>query len=90
MKCLMCFKTLVPIGHSRKNGAHHKDWGTRKYHKMCSQELVLCEMYYDVSYAFKDAAKALGAQYNPHRKQWFAPNTSVARNLRNAKFEMMV
>jgi len=35
-KCVLCKKTLVPIGNARKSGkATHDDWETRKYHKKC-------------------------------------------------------
>ena len=44
--CKICGKTLVPIGSARKNGANHKDWDTREYHKMCwkrkEEEEILC------------------------------------------------
>lgn len=33
--CQYCFKSLVPIGDRRKNGAPHKDWDSRQYHKKC-------------------------------------------------------
>ncbi len=38
-KCLHCEKTIVAIGSSRENGAMHKDWSNRKYHKKCYKEL---------------------------------------------------
>ena len=34
----MCGKPLVKIGNTRKNGANHSDWGSRKYHKKCTFE----------------------------------------------------
>ncbi len=34
-KCYMCYKKLVPIGNSRKNGKSHNDWEDRKLHKKC-------------------------------------------------------
>lgn len=38
--CHKCFKKLVPIGRSRKNGKHtHDDWNNRKYHKKCWKAL---------------------------------------------------
>ena len=37
--CLHCRKALQPIGSARINGAPHKDWGSRKYHKKCWKEL---------------------------------------------------
>ncbi len=37
--CLHCRKALQPIGSARMNGAPHKDWGSRKYHKKCWKEL---------------------------------------------------
>ncbi len=38
-KCLYCKKPLVKIGLARHNGALHKDWSTRQYHKKCWKEL---------------------------------------------------
>jgi len=38
-KCELCKKTLVPIGGSRANGAQHKDWEKRKYHKSCFKKI---------------------------------------------------
>lgn len=37
--CKACGGKLVPIGHSRSNGADHKDWKSRIYHKKCYKEL---------------------------------------------------
>ena len=34
----MCGKPLVKIGNTRKNGANHIDWNSRKYHKKCTLE----------------------------------------------------
>lgn len=35
-KCLLCKKTLKPIGCNRKNNTNcHNDWSTRRYHKKC-------------------------------------------------------
>jgi hypothetical protein len=34
-RCRYCEGTLVSIGNSRVNGAGHKDWNSRKYHKKC-------------------------------------------------------
>lgn len=42
-KCLRCKRKLVPIGSARKNGANHKDWNTRKYHKGCYKIIELLE-----------------------------------------------
>ena len=36
--CRLCGKPLVKIGNTRKNGANHSDWGSRKYHKKCTFE----------------------------------------------------
>ena len=33
--CAHCFKPLVPVGYSRKRGARHSDWSSRKLHKKC-------------------------------------------------------
>jgi hypothetical protein len=38
-ECQYCGGTLVPVGHSRANGADHPDWKQRKYHKKCYAEL---------------------------------------------------
>jgi len=35
-------------------------------------------IYLDVPYAEKDQAKALGARWDPHRRQWWAPPASPA------------
>lgn len=37
--CQRCYKSLVPIGSSRTNGAAHDDWEARQYHKKCWVEL---------------------------------------------------
>lgn len=37
-KCLLCGKTIVAVGKSRKNGKNHDDWDTRQYHKKCYQQ----------------------------------------------------
>jgi hypothetical protein len=37
-KCKYCNKPLRAVGSARKNGANHKDWGTREYHKKCWKE----------------------------------------------------
>ena len=37
--CHLCMKKLVQIGYSRKNGANHADWSSRKYHKRCWRSL---------------------------------------------------
>ncbi|MEJ7715175.1 MAG: DUF5710 domain-containing protein [Thermoleophilaceae bacterium] len=36
-------------------------------------------IYLDVPYAEKDQAKALGAHWDPHRRQWWAPPDSPGR-----------
>ena len=33
--CCCCGGKLVAIGHARINGAWHKDWSSRRYHKKC-------------------------------------------------------
>lgn len=33
--CRACFKPLVPIGSSRRNGKFHDDWEGRTLHKQC-------------------------------------------------------
>ncbi len=45
-KCWKCGGKLVPIGHSRVNGADHDDWATRKFHKQCWKELKGAEGEY--------------------------------------------
>jgi len=42
-KCLLCLRTLVPVGRSRDGGAKHKDWSTRKYHKACWKKIKQAE-----------------------------------------------
>lgn len=37
--CYKCKRKLVPIGDARENGAGHKDWNTRHYHKKCWKEM---------------------------------------------------
>ena len=37
--CLECFRPLVPIGTSRRNGAWHDDWNTRRFHKRCWSQI---------------------------------------------------
>ena len=35
-ECVICYKTLVPIGTSRRKGTtRHHDWDTRVSHKKC-------------------------------------------------------
>ena len=38
--CLECFRPLVPVGSSRRNGAWHNDWTTRRFHKRCWSQIV--------------------------------------------------
>lgn len=38
-KCWNCGGQLVPVGHSRMNGASHDDWEGRHLHKKCWREL---------------------------------------------------
>jgi hypothetical protein len=38
-KCKACGRTLIAVGHARKNGKNHKDWSKREYHKQCWKEL---------------------------------------------------
>ncbi len=38
-KCFKCYKKIVPIGNSRKNGKSHNDWEDRKLHKKCWKSL---------------------------------------------------
>lgn len=33
--CKYCGKPLTAIGNARKNGAQHRDWKSREYHKKC-------------------------------------------------------
>ena len=33
--CHCCGGKLVPIGDARANGACHRDWPSRRYHKKC-------------------------------------------------------
>jgi hypothetical protein len=33
--CVWCHRRLHAIGHSRSNGADHKDWRDRTSHKKC-------------------------------------------------------
>lgn len=37
--CFYCGKRLVRIGSRRENGANHRDWDSRKYHKSCLLKL---------------------------------------------------
>ena len=37
--CLECFRPLVPVGGSRRNGACHNDWETRRFHKRCWSQI---------------------------------------------------
>lgn len=37
-ECLVCSKTIVPIGDKRKNGKNQKDWIGRRCHKKCYLE----------------------------------------------------
>ena len=38
-RCAMCNGPLRAIGHARKNGATHRDWWGRKYHKICIKRM---------------------------------------------------
>ena len=38
--CLECFRPLVPVGSSRRNGAWHNDWDGRRFHKRCWSQIV--------------------------------------------------
>ncbi len=41
--------------------------------------MVNSKVYLNVPYAEKDAAKALGAKWDPAKKKWFAPaNTNIS------------
>ena len=37
--CYDCLKRLVPVGRSRRFGADHDDWSSRRLHKKCWKEL---------------------------------------------------
>jgi hypothetical protein len=87
VKCLVCERPLVAIGHNRVNGQCHSDWASRKYHKQCFKELVRCVIYFDIPFENKDKAKALGARFDFEVKAWYAPNTTVAALLHTFKFE---
>jgi hypothetical protein len=39
-KCNHCLKSIVAIGHGRKNGKNHNEWNSRKYHKKCYIEVL--------------------------------------------------
>ena len=38
-RCALCNGPLRAIGHARKNGAPHRDWSARKYHKRCYKQM---------------------------------------------------
>ena len=38
-RCALCNGPLRAIGHARKNGAAHRDWWGRKYHKLCYKQM---------------------------------------------------
>ena len=41
VKCLVCERPLVAIGHNRVNGQCHSDWASRKYHSMRQTQRLL-------------------------------------------------
>jgi hypothetical protein len=41
--CLLCKKPMPAIGDARSNGAGHKEWPTRKYHKKCVSHGLMLE-----------------------------------------------
>lgn len=59
VKCSKCGKKLVPIGTSRKNGASHNDWDSRKLHKKCWLELNEEKYYKD---KFKNLMESYGVK----------------------------
>ena len=38
-ECEHCGGTLRPVGHARKKGKAHRDWGNRTLHKKCWRQL---------------------------------------------------
>lgn len=61
-KCKKCGKSLVAIGHSRKNGKDHSDWKSRSYHKKCWKILSF--------------SASLGVHTQTHRATVVAPSAA--------------
>ena len=41
--CYLCCRRLQAIGKARQNGANHRDWLSRHYHKACWKEIMLAK-----------------------------------------------
>jgi hypothetical protein len=38
-QCRLCKRPMPAVGYARKNGAAHRDWSGRKYHKQCYKNM---------------------------------------------------